>query len=182
MRRFEFLPSPIAGVNIIKRNQIGDERGWLSRMFCVDELTEAGWTWPIKQINHAKTTSSGTVRGMHYQKAPKSEAKLVSCIRGSVWDVAVDLREGSATYLKWHAEKLTSENLLALLIPPGVAHGFQSLEQDSELLYLHSECYDPKFESGLNPLDPVLSIPWPLEISCISTRDSTHEMIEKRSH
>ena len=177
MSRFENNPTPLEGLRVIQRQAIGDNRGFLSRLFCSKELADAGWTWPIRQINHTATAAQGTVRGMHFQLPPKAEAKLVSCIRGAVWDVVVDLRKGSPTFLQWHAEELSSANLRAMLIPPGFAHGFQTLEPDSELIYLHSEAYDPALERGLNPRDPSLAIPWPLDISNVSQRDLGHSMI-----
>ena len=146
-------------------------------MFCAEELRAAGWKWPISQINHALTKAAGTVRGMHFQYPPKAEAKLVSCLRGAVWDVAVDLRKDSPTFLRWHAEELSAANGRALLISPGFAHGFQALEPDCALLYLHSEPYDPALEGALNPRDPALGIVWPLEITVISDKDAQRAMI-----
>jgi dTDP-4-dehydrorhamnose 3,5-epimerase len=178
MNRFEIHPTRLNDLVVIQRQAIGDERGLLARIFCAEELTGAGWTWPIPQINHTATTAKGTVRGMHYQVPPKAEAKFVSCIRGAVWDVAVDIRVGSPTFLQWHAEELSAENLRAMLIPPGFAHGFQTLQPDSELVYLHSEAYDPARERGLNPRDPQLAIRWPLDFSNISPRDQAHPMLD----
>jgi dTDP-4-dehydrorhamnose 3,5-epimerase len=116
---------------------------------------------------------------MHYQTPPKAEAKLVSCIRGAVWDVALDLRKNSPTFLKWHAQEISAANKRALLIPPGFAHGFQSLTTDCELIYLHSEVYDSNLEGGVMPLDPVLKISWPLHISSMSHRDSNHPLLDE---
>ena len=177
MKRFQIQSTRFEGLCVIQRTAVGDDRGFLSRLFCSNELAAAGWTWPISQINHTATATSGTVRGMHFQLPPKAEAKLVSCIRGAVWDVAVDLRKDSPTFLQWHAEELSATNLRALLIPPGFAHGFQTLLPDSELVYLHSEAYDSDLERGLNPQDPILAIPWPLDISNLSPRDLGHPMI-----
>jgi dTDP-4-dehydrorhamnose 3,5-epimerase len=146
-------------------------------MFCAEELRSAGWNWPISQINHALTKVPGTVRGMHFQYPPKAEAKLVSCLRGAVWDVAADLRKDSPTFMRWHSEELSAANRRALLIPPGFAHGFQSLEPDCELLYLHSEPYDPTSEGALNPRDPTLSITWPLAIAVISDKDACRSLV-----
>jgi len=177
MSLLEIRSTPIEGLKVIHRAVIADERGFLSRVFCAEKLANAGWCGPVSQINHTATTIPGAVRGMHYQLAPKAEAKLVSCIRGAVWDVAVDLRKGSSTFLQWHAEELSAENLRALLIPPGFAHGFQTMEPGSELVYLHSEAYDPACERGLNPCDPCLGIAWPLDISTISPKDQGHDMV-----
>jgi dTDP-4-dehydrorhamnose 3,5-epimerase len=178
MSRFTIQETPLVGLKIIQRTAIGDARGFLSRIFCAEELASAGWTWPIAQINHTLTKTSGTVRGMHFQFPPRAEAKLVSCLRGAVWDVAFDIRRGSPTFLKWHAEELSAANQRALLIPPGFAHGFQTLEPDCELLYLHSASYDPACEGALNPRDPALAISWPKEISSISEKDSNRAILE----
>lgn len=177
MKRFAIQPTRLQGLRVTQRSAIGDNRGFLSRLFCSEELDSAGWTWPIRQINHTFTAAQGTVRGMHFQLPPKAEAKLVSCTRGAVWDVAMDLRKDSPTFLQWHAEELSASNLRALMIPPGFAHGFQTLLPDSELIYLHSEAYNPDLERGLNPQDPILAIPWPLDISNLSPRDLGHPMI-----
>lgn len=177
MSRFRIQSTALGGLGVIERTAVGDERGFLSRMFCAEELRAAGWVWPISQMNHALTKVVGTVRGMHFQYPPKAEAKLVSCVRGAVWDVAVDLRKGSPTFLRWHAEELSAANHRALLIPPGFAHGFQALKPDCELFYLHSEPYDPSLEGALNPRDPALGIAWPLEIAVISDKDAQRPMI-----
>lgn len=177
MSRFTVTDLPLAGLKRVERQRLGDSRGFLSRIFCSDELSAAGWHKPIAQINHTYTAKQGTVRGMHFQRPPYAEMKLVSCIRGEVWDVAVDLREGSPTFLRWHAEQLSAENGRALLIPEGFAHGFQSLTDDVELLYCHSEAYAAHAEGGLNPTDPRLGIAWPLAIAELSARDAGHALI-----
>ena len=178
MNRFEVLTLPLAGLKRVTRQRLGDHRGFLSRLFCANELAQAGWHKPIAQINHAYTAALGTVRGMHFQRPPEAEMKLVSCIRGEVWDVAVDLRRGSPTFLRWHAEPLSAVNGHALLIPEGFAHGFQALTDDVELLYCHSAAYSPSADAGLNPRDPALAIHWPLAIANISARDAQHAMLD----
>lgn len=177
MSRFLVHDTPLAGLKLIERKPVGDARGFLSRMFCESELASAGWTRAIAQINHTLTRKHGAVRGMHFQRAPHAEMKLVSCLRGSVWDVAVDLRANSPTFLKWHAAELSADNRRALLIPEGFAHGFQTLTADCELLYLHSAAYVPDAEGGLQPQDPALAIAWPLAISEISARDAQHALL-----
>ena len=132
--RFTCTPLHIPGVVAIQRQQIVDPRGSLSRVFCAEELGVAGWKWPVAQINHTLTSQSGTVRGMHYQREPHAEAKLVTCLHGRVWDVVVDLRSDSPTFLRWCSQELSADNLTAMLVPPGCAHGFQSLTDDVELL------------------------------------------------
>lgn len=171
MNRFDLSDTPIAGVKLVRRSRWTDERGFLSRLFCADELRAAGWTQTIAQINHACTHRSGTVRGMHYQLPPHAEYKLVSCLRGEVWDVALDLRADSATFLQWHAARLSSDNGAALLLPEGIAHGFQALSDDVELLYCHSRPYVPLAERGVSPLDERIAINWPLPVHSMSERD-----------
>lgn len=177
MSRLTVSELPLAGLKRVDRQRLGDPRGFLSRVFCADELAAAGWTRPIAQINHTSTAMAGTVRGLHYQRPPHAEMKLVTCMRGEVWDVAVDLRTGSPTFLQWHAERLSGDNGRALLIPEGFAHGFQALTNDVELLYCHSAPYVPGAEAGLNPRDEMLSIAWPMPITVLSTRDEQHSML-----
>ena len=177
MSRFLVCDTPLTGLKLIERKPVGDARGFLSRLFCESELAAAGWTRGIAQINHTLTRKQGAVRGMHFQRAPHVEMKLVSCLRGAVWDVAVDLRAGSPTFLKWHAAELSADNHRSLLIPEDFAHGFQTLTADCELLYLHSVAYVPDAEGGLQPQDPALAIAWPLAISEISARDSQHALL-----
>jgi dTDP-4-dehydrorhamnose 3,5-epimerase len=176
--RFTIRDTSISGLKILARKPIGDSRGYLERLFCSNELVKAGWCKPIAQINHTLTKKLGTVRGMHFQYPPNAEMKLVICLQGAIWDVAVDMRTDSATYLRWHAEEISAANQSALLIPEGFAHGFQTLTNDCELLYLHSAPHTPSAESAINPNDPVLSIAWPLEISELSSRDAQHPMLD----
>ena len=177
MSRLAVTPLPPAGLFLIERQQLCDERGFLSRLFCAQELAQAGWTQPIAQINHTHTIRSGTVRGLHYQKSPHSEMKLVSCLRGAVWDVAVDIRSGSPTFLQCFAQHLSADNGCALLIPQGFAHGFQALTDDVELMYCHSSAYASGYETGLNPLDPSLAVKWPLAVTKMSARDGAQPLL-----
>lgn len=170
-RRFDISKTPLRGVKVIRRQRIGDSRGFLCRLFCVEELALAGWTKPISQINHTLTAKRGTIRGLHYQLPPHAEMKLVTCTRGEVWDVAVDLRRDSPTFLSRHAEHLSADNQTALLIPEGCAHGFQALTDDAELVYLHSEPYVPGSERGVNPFATRLALPWPEDVTEMSPRD-----------
>lgn len=174
MNRLTVTPLPLAGLHRVQRQQLTDSRGDLSRIFCAHELASVGWRWPIAQVNHTRTARRGTVRGLHFQQVPHAEAKLVSCIRGEVWDVAVDLRTGSPTFLQWHAQLLSADNGCALLIPQGFAHGFQTLTDDVEMLYCHSAAYAPQAEAGIHPLEPRLAIAWPLPVSDLSPRDAAH--------
>ena len=177
MNRLSITDLPLAGLKRIERQRLGEARGFLSRLFCADELKAAGWNAPVAQINHTSTALRGTVRGMHFQHSPHAEMKLVSCLRGEVFDVAVDIRAGSPTFLHWHAERLSANNGFALLIPTGFAHGFQALSDNAELLYCQSAAYSADAEGGLNPNDARLAIAWPLGISEISARDTQRPML-----
>ncbi|MDZ7861827.1 dTDP-4-dehydrorhamnose 3,5-epimerase family protein [Acidovorax sp.] len=177
MSRFTLDPTPLAGLVTVQRQPLVDSRGFLARMFCAQDLAPAGWTWPIAQINHTLTAQRGTVRGLHFQHPPAAEAKLVSCLRGAVWDVAVDLRAGSPTFLQWFGTELSAANHRALLIPPGFAHGFQALSDGCEMLYLHSAPHAPASEGGLDALDPRLAIAWPLPVAERSPRDAEHPLL-----
>jgi dTDP-4-dehydrorhamnose 3,5-epimerase len=174
---FETAATPIEGVRVATRDARGDARGSFRRFFCRDELRECFGEREVVQINFSQTTAVGTVRGMHYQQAPHAEMKLVRCLRGRVWDVAVDLRRDSPTFLAWHAEELSPENGRMLIIPEGCAHGFQALGPDSELLYLHTAPYVAAVEGGVSPLDPRLAIRWPLAVQNLSPRDQNHPPI-----
>lgn len=178
MDSFTVTELPLHGLKLVERKRVGDSRGSLSRLFCAEELAAAGWVNPIAQVNHSCTAKRGTVRGLHYQLTPHSEMKLVSCLRGEVWDVAVDVRANSPTFLCWHAEHLSAINGRALLIPEGFAHGLQALCDDVEMLYCHSVAYAADAESGLNPRDTRLAITWPLEITELSVRDAGQKLIE----
>lgn len=169
--RFELSPTPLDGLVLVTRKRLGDERGWLERLFCADELQQAGWQWGIAQLNRTMTAKRGTVRGMHFQHPPHEEAKFVTCLRGEVFDVAVDIRPGSPTYGKWHGVVLSGENAKSFLIPPGFAHGFQTMTDDVEMFYVHSAPHAPDAEDGLRTDDVTLGIGWPLPITTQSERD-----------
>jgi dTDP-4-dehydrorhamnose 3,5-epimerase len=179
MNRFRIEDLPISGLKRIERQKLEDTRGFFSRLFCAEELAVAGWSAPIAQINQSRTSRKGSVRGLHFQFPPVAEKKLVTCLRGAVWDVAVDLRRDSPTFLQWHGLHLTSANGFALMIPEGFAHGFQVIEPDSELLYLHSAPYAPSAEGGLRYDDPRLAITWPVTVTEISERDASHPFISQ---
>ena len=164
-------------VLVVKTTPVMDPRGAFSRLFCERELAEVIADRHIVQVNHSRTQVRGAVRGMHFQRPPQAEMKLVRCIRGRVWDVAVDLRQGSPTFLQWHAEELTPGNGHMLVVPEGCAHGFQVLEVDSEMLYLHTAFYAPAAEGGLAYNDPRLAISWPLPVTDLSEGDSRHKPI-----
>jgi len=175
----KLVSTGIAGVFVAETNAFQDSRGAFARLFCEAELADelAGRT--IQQINLSRTAAVGAVRGMHFQFAPHAEMKMVRCLKGRVWDVAVDLRQGSPTFLQHHAQELSAVNALMLLIPEGCAHGFQVLESDSELLYLHTASYTPSAEGGVRFDDPALSLSWPLQITDLSERDKQHPFLNK---
>jgi len=148
-------------------------------MFCSDDLHAILAGRCIAQINHSLTSSRGTVRGLHFQHPPYGEMKIISCLRGEVFDVAVDLRRDSPTFLRWHAEVLSDGNHRTLVIPEGFAHGFQTLSDDCELLYFHTAPYRAEAEGGIDPQDPVLCIEWPLPLAGLSPRDAGHPCLDE---
>lgn len=179
MQRFDFIETSLPGLKVVKRKPIGDNRGYLCRLFCNETFSAHGFSRPIAQINHTMTVKQGTVRGMHFQHPPHAEVKLVGCLQGAIFDVAVDLRKDSPTFLQWHAEILSADNHTSLLIPEGFAHGFQTLTNDCELIYLHSMPYNQAAEAALNVLDPMISIAWPQPITERSERDRSHPMLNQ---
>jgi len=170
MSNFKSQQTPIAGLHVIQRRPKGDERGYFERLFCASDLEPFIGNRGILQINQ-------TLTGMHFQHPPYAEMKLVSCLRGKVFDVAVDVRQGSPTFLQWHGEILSEENHSTLCIPEGFAHGFQTLTEDCKLIYLHTADYAPDAEAGLNALDPRLAISWPMPVAERSLRDQHHAML-----
>lgn len=177
MTRFTVEATALPGLMRVLRHPIGDHRGYLERLFCTHDWLDVMQGRAIAQINHTLTSRAGSVRGLHFQRSPHAEMKIVTCLRGAVFDVAVDLRVGSPTYLNWHAERLTAENHRWLVIPEGFAHGFQTLTEDCEMLYLHSVAYAPSSEDGLDATDPRLAIRWPLPIVERSPRDEGHRRL-----
>lgn len=170
--RFTKLKLP--GVLRVDLDRIEDERGFLSRMFCQEEMAANGVGLSVAQCNNTLTRLAGTIRGMHFQRPPKAEIKMVRCIRGAIFDVVVDLRSGSATYGHWCSVELNEQERSMLIVPKGFAHGFQTLRPDTELIYFHSESYCKPYEGGLDPLDAAVAIPWPLPLLSISERDRQH--------
>lgn len=167
-------PTRLPGVMLVETTRHVDQRGAFARLYCESELAAIIGNRRIVQINHSRTSAVGAIRGMHFQHPPHAEMKLVRCLKGRVWDVAIDLRADSPTFLKWHAQELTPENARMLVIPEGCAHGFQVLEPESELLYLHTAYYTPEAEGGVRHDDPQLGIAWPLPVTDISPRDTGH--------
>ena len=148
MQRFDCFDMPLAGLKIVQRKPIEDARGSLSRLYCAEEFANYGFDKPISQINHTLTRKKGAVRGLHYQKPPHAEIKIVSCIKGEIFDVVVDLRKNSPTFLQWHAEHLSADNARALLIPEGFAHGFQTLAPNTAVLYKTTAEYMKAIRDG----------------------------------
>jgi dTDP-4-dehydrorhamnose 3,5-epimerase len=163
---------------VIETKSHADSRGFLTRLYCESELNEIIGSRKIVQINQTQTFAAGALRGLHFQAPPYAEMKIVRCIKGRVWDVAVDLRKNSSTFLQWHAEELSPDNARSVIIPEGFAHGFQAIEAYSEILYLHTNFYCPKSEGGLRYDDPSLAINWPLSVKDLSERDCSHPLLE----
>jgi dTDP-4-dehydrorhamnose 3,5-epimerase len=168
--------TPIAGLWLLRTRPVADTRGSLTRLYCADALHAVAPGLRFVQTNHTLTHRRGSVRGLHFQRAPALEHKLVRCLRGAVYDVAADLREGSATFGQCFGVELHGE--LQLLIPPGVAHGFQALRPGVEMLYQHSAAYAPQHEAGVRHDDPALAIRWPLPVSEVSERDRNHPLLK----
>lgn len=169
---------PLKGAYLIEPNTSKDHRGSFSRVFCKEELSDI-FDGNIAQINHSTTHQKGSIRGLHFQYPPNAEIKMVKCIQGSAFDVIVDIREGSSTFLHSYNTVLSRANMRTIYIPKGFAHGFQTLEEDAQLLYMHSEVYTPDNEGALNALDPLLAIKWPLPLGDRSQRDTHYPMINK---
>lgn len=170
----EIIPTSIEGVVTVRSTVRTDQRGEFARLFCEGDLAQIIGARHVVQANRSLTRAVGAVRGMHYQLPPHAEMKLIRCIRGRVWDVAVDLRKESPTFLMWTGQELSADNGLMFVVPERCAHGFQVLEPDSELLYLHTAFYSPAAEGGISPIDPAVGISWPRPIVDLSERDRSH--------
>lgn len=169
----------IDGLKIAHTSVFEDARGGFSRLYCQKELNAVLGNRQILQINRSKTTQAGALRGMHFQYAPSAEMKMVRCLKGKVFDVAIDLRPQSQTFLNWNAIVLSEESALMYVIPEGFAHGFQTLSDECELLYLHTAFYAPENEGGIRYNDPAIAIDWPMTATSISERDASHPLITK---
>jgi dTDP-4-dehydrorhamnose 3,5-epimerase len=173
-----FKETPLKDSYIIQIDPHKDDRGFFERLFCKKELLTIGFSKEIVQINHSFSKKKGTLRGMHYQLPPFTETRIIKCIRGSVFDVAVDLRKNSPTFLKYFGIKLTEDNNRMLFIPEGFAHGFQTLKSNTELLYFHTGYYNPGMEAAINYADPFVDLKLPLKVTEISTRDKNHPYLK----
>lgn len=170
--------TPLVGLYEVRGAAIGDARGRFTRLFCQQELAPIRAGLHFRQINLSETRGLGTVRGMHYQLPPAAEAKFIRCLRGRVFDVAVDLRAGSPTFLQWHATELADDNDRAVFIPEGCAHGFQALTDEVQLLYMHTAPWTPVCEAGVRHDDPRLAITWPRPAAMLSDRDRGYSLID----
>lgn len=166
-----FTPTPLADACVVELEKIEDERGYFARTWCVQEFREHGLADRLVQCSTSFNAVRGTLRGLHYQIAPHAETKLVRCTRGAIFDVIADLRPSSPTFLRWHGLELSADNGRMLHIPKGFAHGFQTLEPDSEVFYQMSEYYEAAAGRGVRWNDPLLSVRWPLPVAVISEKD-----------
>jgi dTDP-4-dehydrorhamnose 3,5-epimerase len=172
-----FLPLPIEGAWLVEPEPRSDDRGFFARTWCVREFAEHGLHPNFVQASISFNEVAATLRGLHYQAEPHPEIRLVRCSAGSIYDVIVDLREASPTYLKWHGEMLSAQNRRALYVPTGFAHGFVTLEDESEVFYQMSEFYFPELARGVRWNDPALAIDWPLDPKRVSPRDAEYPLL-----
>ena len=173
-KAMKFNKLPLYGAHIIIAEPFVDNRGMFERVFCKREIKSIHHEKEIVQINHSVTSKKGSIRGMHYQIFPSAEIKIVKAIKGSVYDVIIDVRRNSPTFLKYHGEKISYDNLTSMYIPEGFAHGFQTLEDECELLYFHTSFYDPQNERAIRYDDPLIGINWPLNVADISDKDRSY--------
>ncbi len=173
----KFIKTPLEGAYVVELEKREDERGFFARAFCVDEFAEHGLKTEIKQSNLSGSVQKGTTRGLHYQVAPMAEVKFIRCIKGSVFDVLVDMRPESPTYKQWFGIELTEENQTAIYIPEGFAHGHQTLEDNSQIMYLTTQVYSPEHERGIRWNDPAIGVKWPLEPTVVSDKDQAWPLL-----
>jgi dTDP-4-dehydrorhamnose 3,5-epimerase len=174
-----FTSLPLEGAYSINIDKKDDSRGFFARLYCREEFKKQGLNTNLVQMNTTLSRKKGTVRGLHFQRPPKEEVKIVRCIRGVIWDVIVDLRSNSTTFGKWYSKELNEDNRTMMYVPEGFAHGFQTLIDNVELLYLHSEFYSKEHEDGLLYNDKAVAIDWPLPVSEISARDQSHPTLSE---
>lgn len=174
----KFTESPLAGAYVVDMEPLADERGLFARSYCAEEFAARGLGQELRQCSISYNTLSGTLRGMHYQAAPREEHKLVRCTAGSVFDVIVDIRDSSATYRRWFAAELSAENRRSLYIPPGFAHGFVTLSAHAEVYYMISVAHSPELSRGFRWNDPAFAIQWPVAPAVISARDASYPLLD----
>lgn len=172
-----FQPTPLSGSYLVIPEPVADNRGWFARTFSKDIFQQIGHEKEWVQMNISVTNVAGTIRGMHFQVPPYREIKMVQCIKGRVFDVIIDVRKDSPTFLQWMGTILSGENHHLLYIPEGFAHGFQTMTDNCELIYHHSEYYKSGFEGGIRYNDPLVKIDWPVDVTEISARDSQHPLL-----
>lgn len=177
-----FRETPLKGAYLIDLEKRADDRGFFARVFCTREFADHGLAASFVQVNNSLAASRGTLRGMHYQLPPKAETKLVRCVRGALFDVIVDLREGSETLGRYYAAELTAENRTMLYVPKGFAHGFITLEENSEAMYFVDEFYAPEMERGVRWDDPAFGIQWPIHPTVLSDKDRSHPDFDASHH
>ncbi len=173
-----FTPTPLAGALVIDMERVTDERGFFARSYCTADFAAQGLPFAATQCSVSFNPRQGTLRGLHFQAAPDEEDKLVRCTAGAVFDVLVDMRVGSPTYRHWFGTELTARNHRALYVPKGLAHGFISLVDDTEVFYMISVAYVAGGARGVRWNDPALGIRWPLQPVVMSVRDATHPLLE----
>jgi dTDP-4-dehydrorhamnose 3,5-epimerase len=178
MGKLTITETPLKDLFVVETKPYVDYRGEFARWFCEEELAEILGKRHIKNVNFSRTVKKGSIRGMHFQNPPHAEMKLVRCIKGKVFDVAIDLRLNSKTYLQWHCVELSAEKMNMFVIPEGFAHGFQTLDENVEMLYFHTEFYNKMSENAVRYDDPKLNIQWPLQITEISEKDGKHPFID----
>lgn len=177
-----FHPNPLPGSYLIDLEKKGDERGFFARVFCTKEFENLGLESSFIQVNNSLSAKKGTLRGIHYQLAPKGEVKLVRCVKGSLYDVIIDLRKESKTFGQWFGAELSAENRRMMYVPKGFGHAFLTLEDDSEALYMVSESYSPEHERGIRWNDQRFAIKWPISPEVISEKDNSHRDFDVAYH
>ncbi|MBI2722711.1 MAG: dTDP-4-dehydrorhamnose 3,5-epimerase [Bacteroidetes bacterium] len=174
----KFTETILKGSYVIDLTPFYDNRGGFARTFCKKEFQQIGHAKEFVQLNQSYNTTKGTIRGMHYQVPPYSEIKLIRCIRGAVYDVIIDIRKNSPTFLQHISIELSAENKKMIYVPEGFLHGFQTLEDNSELVYHHTEYFNPEADAGMNYIDPAFNIKWPLQTTIISDKDKNNKLID----
>jgi dTDP-4-dehydrorhamnose 3,5-epimerase len=177
-----FTETPLSGAYVIELEKRSDDRGFFARVFCEREFADHGLSTRFVQVNNSLARQKGTLRGMHYQLPPSAESKLVRCVRGSFHDVIIDLREESPSFGRHFEIELSAENRTMLYVPKGFAHGFITLERDTEAFYFADEFYAPERERGIRWNDPRFGIEWPLEPAVISEKDRSHPGFDPEHH
>ena len=175
-----FSQTPLNGSYVINLSAFNDERGWFARTYCENEFGIIGHNAKWVQVNHSYTRKKGTLRGMHFQLPPFREIKMVRCVRGKVFDVIIDVRKDSPTFLQWYGVELSPDLMNMIYIPEGFAHGFQTLNDHCELIYFHSEFYTPGAEGGILYNDPAVGIAWPMQVTSVSQRDMSHDLLTEK--